>query len=351
MPFETIEFSVGGRSLAVKTAELRASAEEAVRQASFEIAHTGAGVPCEPDAEAIVTVSGELWGTGYVRDVNCEHAAEDRRYTVTFVSRTCDATECSIDHPTGMKRDADLAAIAREFDTLGIGVDGDAETELKRVHKVIPGETLFATIEKDARAQGVLIYDTPEGRLKLADKPEGRHGGALRRGENIERASGSLTGAGKHSPVKVRGQNSDGVRAPALRAEAIARATLKRERPRILVHEGEATSGRLKKRAGWEARRGAGNGTSCTITTPGWRDKGGKLWERNRLVEVDDDWLGINQDMIIASVTLRQSDGEGTVAAIECKDPRALGGKNPRGNSAGGWAAPADDDPEYREEE
>jgi prophage tail gpP-like protein len=346
MPFETVEFSVAGRPLAIKSAELKASAEEAVRQASFDITHTGAGVPCQPDDPATVTVQGELWGTGYVRDVRCEHDAVNRSYRVTFVSRTCDATECSIDHPSGLKLDSDLTGIAEEFDMMGIGIESDVSTETKPVHKIVVGETLFETIEQDARAQGVLVYDTPDGKLKLADKPEGRHAGALRRGENIERASGNLTGAGKHSPVKVRGQNSDGVKAPALRGEATARAALSRARPRILVQEGEATTGRLKNRAAWEARRGAGNGTNCTITAPGWRDRAGRLWERNRLVEVDDDWLGIKQDMIIASVTLRQDDAGGTVAAIECKDPRALGGKNPRGKSASAWAAPGDNEPE-----
>lgn len=349
MTLETIVFAVKGRPLPHKSAQLEQSAEEAVRTAQFDVAWTGAGIPCAPDDEATITVSGDLWGTGYVRDVRGAHDAENRSYAVSFVSKTCDATECSIDHPTGLKRDADLGDIANEFDTLGVGVDVKAKTLKKAVHKVRPGETLFQTLETDARAQGVLIYDSPEGKLVLADKPEGRHSGALRRGVNIESASGSLSGATSFSKVKVRGQASIGVSASALRPEAEAKGTSRRKRPLIVPFEGEATSQRLKTRAKWEARRASGEGVACQITVPGFRDDGGRLWKANWLAEVDDDWLGIRQDMVIASVTLSQDGGEGTVARLNLKDPRALGGDNPRGASNAAWGAPGAASADYRE--
>lgn len=341
MTQETIEFRVARRPLAHVSCSLSASAEEAVRTATFAVAWNGAGIPCKPDDEATIIISGTLWGTGYVRDVNGFHDATTRQYEVTFVSRTCDATECSIDHPTGLKRDADMIAIAGEFDRLGIGVEGEVETLKKAVHKVRPGETLFDTLETDARGQGVLIYDTPAGKLRLADKPEGRHSGALQRGVNIMQARGSLSGARSFSAVKVRGQSSDGTTSAALRPEAEAKGTARRNRPLIVIHEGEASSGRLKKRAEWEARRAAGAGISCTVTVSGFRDAGGRIWERNFLVPVADDWLGIDQDMVIASVTLDQDAEGGTTATLNLKDPRTLGGENPRGKSDDAWSAPA----------
>lgn len=350
MPFETVMLMAGGRVLPHVSCGLSASAEEAVRQADFQIAWNGPGIPCMPDDEATVTVSGELWGTGYIRDVEGEHDEQNRAYRVSFVSKTCDATEASIDHPTMLARDVDLAGIAKAFDTLGIGVDGAPKTEKKRVHKVVPGESLFATIENEARSQGVLIHDTPQGKLKLADRPEGRHASGLSRGLNIKSATGHLSGARGFSVIKVKGQTSEGVNASALRAEVKARGTARRKRPLILVEEGESTSARLKKRADWEARRAAGDGVSATVTTPGWRDAAGRLWTRNFLVAVIDDWLGIEQDMVIASVELRQDAIDGTEAVLTLKDPRSLGGENPRGKSSAAWSAPATASPEYRED-
>lgn len=348
MPFETISFVVGGRALAHISATLNASAEEAVRTATFKVAHTGPGLPCRPDDAATISIGGALWGTGYVRDVNASHDENDRSYDVSFVSRTADATEASIDHPTGFKRDCTLPDIATEFDSYGVGLDGEAGTIRKRLHKVRPGETLFATLETDARAQGVMIQDTPEGKLRLADRPEGRHAGALTRGFNIKSATAQLSGQASYSKVRVRGQSSEGVTAAALRPEAEAEGTAQRKRVLILPHEGEATSDRLKKRADWEAKRAAGKKTTAAIVTPGWRDANGEIWTRNFLVEVRDDWLGIEQDMVIASVSLEQGSG-GTEAKLNLKDPRALGGDNPRGASDAGWTPPGAAEPVYRE--
>ncbi|BDA84964.1 hypothetical protein Sa4125_25060 [Aureimonas sp. SA4125] len=349
MALETVVLTVGGRVLSHVSCTLTMQATDAVREASFDVAYNGPGVPCEEDEDAIVTVSGEVTLTGYSRDVKGSHDEETRSYTVTVVSRTIDATEASIDHPTGLKKDCDLKEIAEEFDTVGIGIECDAKTLKKRLHKVRPGETLFETLETDARAQGVLIYDTPKGKLKLTDKPEGRHAGALVRGLNIKSASGTLSGRGNFSEVKVRGQSSDGTTSAVLRPEAEAKGTATRKRPLIRIHEGEATSDRMKKRAAWEAKRSAGAAKECSVTVPGWRDAGGKLFAPNFLIEVRDDWLGIEQDMIIASVTLRQDSEGGTEAVLTCKDPRALGGENPRGKSAKGWGAPAVPTPTFRD--
>lgn len=340
MAFETVEFRVAGRLLAHTGCKLSVSAEAVARSASFSVAWTGPGIPCRPDEEATVVVSGELWGTGYVRDVNGSHGRDSRDYEVSFVSRAVDAVECSIEHPTWLKEDADLGAVAQEFDTLGIGIEVAAQTARKAVHKVSPGESLFETLKPDALAQGVLVHDTPAGRLRLADGPEGRQTGALRRGVNIVEASGNLSGANAVSGVTVRGQSSDGTTGTALRLEARAAGAARRRRPRVLVLEGEASTVHVGKRAEWEARRAAGEGARATITVAGWRDAGGRLWTRNHLIEVSDDWLGIEQDMVIATVTLAQDGRAGTTATLEVKDPRALGGRSAHGKSDAAYDAP-----------
>lgn len=341
MPLETLQLLVSGRSLPHTTAELTELAEDAVRSASFTVAVSGDGLPCRPDDNATIMVSGELWGTGYVRDVNVDHDAESRSCTVTFVSKTCDAVEASIDHATGLAKDCTIKDIAETFDTYGVGIEGDGGSEKKARHKVNPGETLLETLETDARARGVLIHDTPKGKLRLAKKPEGRHAGSLRLGVTIKSASGRLTGRNSCSAVKVRGQNSEGTTGTSLRPEAEAAGSSPRQRIFVVPHEGEATEARMKERARWEAKRAAGRNVECEVTTVGFRDAGGKLWTRNFLVEVDDAWLGIQQDMVIAAVTFSQDSEVGTIATLSLKDPRALGGDNPRGKSDGAWSAPA----------
>lgn len=348
--FETVVLSVADVPLAHTRCTLTAGAEQAVRNASFDIAWNGPGLPCEEDVPCTVTVSGELWLTGVTRDVNCAHGESDRTYSLSVVSATVDATETSIDHPTGFLENCDLRGIAAEFDTAKIGVECAIKTEKKAVHQINPGDTLFQTLETEARANGALIYDTPKGKLKIADKPEGRMKGALVKGVNIMKGSSTLSGRFNYSEVKVRGQASFGTKGTALSPEAEAKGTADRKRTLIIYHEGEATSDRLKKRAGWEAKRAAGKGKAASITVPGWRDEAGTLYAPNFLIPVQDPWLGLDQDMIISAVSLEQDGDGGTTATLTLKDPRALGGENPRGKSAKGWSAPAVTSPTFRED-
>jgi len=335
-----------------KSITVNMSAEEAVRTAEVVLVPQGAGVPVVPGQPTSIKAGRDLLLTGYVRDVRPSHDAGDRSLSVTICSRTVDATECSVEHPTGEVLNKDIAAIARDFDNLGIGIESDASFPVEPRHKLHVGETLFSTIERRARGRGILIYDTPKGKLKLASKPEGTHRGGLFWGVNIEQASSELTERGRYSAVKVRGQASEGTSKQQLRAEATARdAGVSRSRPLILPHEGETTVDRLKKRADWGVKRGAGFAATASITVTGWRDEGGMIWNRNWLVYVRDSWIGIDGMMIVKGVSLTQdSEGQGTVAVLSLADPRALGGENPRGKTAGAYSAPGAISVEYEDE-
>lgn len=335
-----------------KSITVSMSAEEAVRTAQVELVPEDDGVPVVPGQATFIKAGADLLLTGYVRDVRPAHDAGSRSLSVTICSRTVDATECSVEHPTGEVLNKDLAAIAKEFDNLGIGIESDGGLPSEPRHKLHVGETLFSTIERRSRGRGILIYDTPKGKLKLATKPEGTHRGGLYWGVNIEQASSELTERGRYSAVKVRGQASEGADKQQLRAEATARDVgVSRSRPLILPHEGEATVDRLKKRADWGVKRGAGFAATASVTVTGWRDDGGMIWNRNWLVYVRDSWIGIEGMMVIKGVSLTQdSEEQGTVAVLSLADPRALGGENPRGKTAGAYSAPGAITVEYEDE-
>jgi prophage tail gpP-like protein len=337
--------TIAGVNAPMKSISITRSAEQAVSTASGEFVIKGPGLPNRPDDEVTITANGTLLLTGYVRDVNPSYDAGSgsRSLSMSFVSKTVDATETSVDHPTGEVLNKNLADIGREFDNLGIGIEDDGGLPVEPRHKLDPGESLFSTVERRARGRGILIHDTPEGKMKLATKPAGQHAGALRRGVNIEQASATLTGKDRHSEISVRGQSTTGSSAAQLRGQAKAKdAGVRRSRPLIIRHEGEQTTDRAKTRAEWHAKRGAGNAVTASITTIGWRDEGGTIWTPNFLIEVDDDFIGINGLMIIKSVTLNQdAEGAGTTATLSLADPRALGGENPRGSTDAGFTAPS----------
>lgn len=335
----------------VKSFSMTVSAEEAARTASGDFVIVGPGLPTFPGFATTITASGDPMLTGYVRDVNTSYSGDSRSLSLGFVSRTIDLIEASAIHPSGEILNKDLVAIAKDLDSYGVGIETDGSSFPPEIrHKLQIGETAFSSIERRARARGALLYDTPKGRLKIATKPEGVHAGTLRRGVNIlPGASASFTEEDRFSETRIRGQQSDGTEKQHLRPQTKVRDSgVTRNRVLILPQEGEGTIDRMQARAIWQARRAAGNSVTASIPVTGWRDAGGKLWSPNWLVQVEDDFLGIEGMMIIKSVTFEQ--GDMTKATLSLADPRALGGENPRGKTSAGYAAPGVIEAEYEDE-
>ncbi|WP_080819373.1 phage baseplate assembly protein [Agrobacterium deltaense] len=347
-PFETV--ACEGLPPIIRI-NIRVSAEEAARSAQADFVITGSGLPVAPGDVVKITATGDLMLTGYVRDVDTGYDEESRALSCGMVSRTVDYIECSAEHPSGEILDKSLADIARELDSHGIGIETDGSDLPKEArHKLMVGESAFSSIERRSRGRGALIHDTPEGRVKIATKPAGKHAGKLQRGVNIlPGSSASFTEKGRYSDVKVRGQATEGTDKQQLRGQSSAKDNgVRRKRTLIIPHEGETSTGRMKKRAAWQVRRAAGNSTTANIIVSGWRDEAGKLWQPNYLVYVEDDWLGLEGWMVIKDIDFEQ--GEMTKATLSLADPRALGGENPRGKTASGYSAAAVNEGDFEDE-
>lgn len=337
----------------IMSIDINVSAEEASRSASGEFVMVGSGKVAANyrSAPVTITASGDLMLTGYVRDVDIDKGDGTRTLSCSMVSRTVDYVECSAVHESGEILKKDISAIARELDSYGIGIETDGtKLPVEAVHRISVGESAFASIERRIRGRKLLLHDTPEGRLKFASKPGGVHSGTLRGGVNIlPGATASFTEKGRYSETRIRGQATEGTEKQQLRPQATATdAGVSRKRVLILPYEGEATIDRMRERAVWQARRAAGAGVTASIPVSGWRDEGGKIWQPNWLVQVEDDDLGLDGLMIIKSIAFHQSNI--TTATLSLADPRALGGENPRGKSADGYAAPGATDAEYADE-
>ncbi|MEP9397940.1 phage baseplate assembly protein [Mesorhizobium sp. KR2-14] len=340
-PLETLSLEVGGNSLTGwSEVEIEYGVEQAVRCARLVISDFEGELKIRPDMPATIKASGDLIITGYVRDVEPEHDENSHKVTVSVVSKAVDLVETSIDHPSGFVSQKDIGEIAKTFDTEGVGVEVDEDFPVEPASFVNTGDSWFYHMEPMTRSHGAFIYDTPEGKIRIAYKPRGRHDGGLTIGDggNIIAASAKLTGKARYSEVIVRGQSSRGRGAAALRLEARARdGSVGRSRKRIIVHESETTAGKLKRRAKREVKRAAGSSREANITVAGWRDDKGRIFEPHFLIGVDNARIYLQQDMAIKSVRLMQSTeqgGAGTRAELCLCDPRALNGEKPAGKAA-----------------
>ena len=349
-PLEIVTVVAGGTAMAgFSDISISLGADRAARTATMTISDFAGRFPLMPGTPVTILASGTLLLTGYVRDVAPSHDGDRHQVGIGIVSRTIDAVEASIDHPTGFTKDKDLVAIAREFDTAGVGIVATESFPREAARFVNTGESLWRHIEPLARSHGALIYDTEDGRLRIAKKPRGRHSGLLSIGDggNIVSASATLTEAERHDETIVRGQSSRGFGDAALRLEArAADGGVTRRRPRIVVHESETDSGKLKERAERAVRRSAGYSRKASVVVSGWRDRGGRIFEPHFVIGVHDPRIYLSQDMAIESVTLTQSigaGGPGTRATLSLVDPAALNGE--AGAAAKGSGAGSGSDP------
>lgn len=345
-PLEIVTVTLGGGSFSGwETVSISYAVEQAARTARLTVSDYRGAMPFMPGEPCEILASGDLILTGYVRTVSPSHDLDNHSIDLEIVSRAVDAVECSVDHPSGYLKEKTLDEIAREFDSCGVGIlCGESFPKEARTY-LNTGASLFTTIEPIARSHDAMIYDTPEGQLRLAKKPRGRHAGALAIGDggNIISASATLTEDQRHSPVIVRGQSSRGQGASALRIEGRATdSQVRRYRPLIRVLETEATSAKVKGRAERAVKRAAGYSREAQITAVGWRDAGGRIWEPHFIVPVDDARIYLRQDMAIKSVTLEQSMTGGTTSSLSLCDPRALNGEaGADGGSDPAWSTPA----------
>jgi len=294
-----------------------------------------------------VRAGADLMADGYIDDYAGDHGeGGSHEVRVSGRSKSQDAVDCPpAKHKTGRVEKKTLLDAAKEFDEFGVGFTADVP--LKPIDKIQrnPNETVFDTLERYARRDGLLLMGEPDGKIKITRAGEKRIAGALVEGQPpIKSFKVQFTAKDKRSPVVARGQRAIGVDKKSMRQEVQEYdSSVGRYRPVILFVEGDADDEKLRKRAKWESSRRSGESCSVSVTVFGWRDSSGKLWEPGRLMAIYFPSERLDQDMTLSTVTFKQTIKDGTVAELEFCDPRALGGKDPKGKSDKAYSAPETD--------
>lgn len=269
--------------------------------------------PLRPGQVCTIELDGETVLTGHVDIYAPSHAASAHAVRVTGRSRTADLIDCSALVPGGQFKKYGLAAIARALAQpfgIDVTVEADAGAAFADV-QVQQGESCFELIERLCRVRALLASDGARGDLVLTRAGAGSVPRAerLRRGSggNILVGSARLSHATRYSEYRVKGQQAGtdqifGAAAAAPSAR-VSDPGVTRFRPRLVIAEAQADAAAMRERARWEAKVSAAEGTEARITVAGWRQSGGALWTVNALAHVEDAWLGLDRDLLIAAVT------------------------------------------------
>ncbi len=349
MTLEEVTLVVGGTALrGFQEMNVKRSAEEAAIAFGFKATNpswTADAFALRVGAAVEVRTGSELMCRGYIDEYNGDHGESgSHEVRCSGRSKAQDAIDCPpAKHKTGRIEKKTLLQAAKEFDEFGLS--WTADVPLKPIAKIQrnPDETVFETVERYARREGLMLQGEPDGGIKITRAGTKRHAGALVEGSPpIKKFGVAFSAKDKKSPIVVRGQRATGTDAKSLRQEIQSfDPSVGRYRPLVLFVEGDVDDKKLKKRAEWERSRRSGAGVKVSITVAGWRDEAGELWKPGRLLAVSFPSERLDQDMSLSSVDFKQSSS-GTTADLEFVDPRAQGGKNPKGKSDKAYKAEAD---------
>ncbi|MBF0248041.1 MAG: hypothetical protein HQL36_08225 [Alphaproteobacteria bacterium] len=298
-----------------------------------------------PGQKGIVAVDGEVFITGYVDDVSPAYSGTSHDVTVDGRDATGDLVDCSAIHQPGewqgLKLEAIAAILAKPF---GIPVKALCDTGTPfRKFRIEEGETAFEAIERACRMRAVLPVSDGRGGLQIIRAGSGRTMVSLKRGQNILEASARLSHRDRFSQYIVKGQQpswADQIPADQL-AQVRGDATdpgARRHRPLLIIAEQSVDGASSQDRATWEANVRAARARQVTVVVQGWRERpDGALWSPNRLVRLADDWLAIDQDMLITGVTFSKGD-QGTRTELSLMPPGAFELKaEPEPEEDAGW--------------
>lgn len=324
--------------------EITASIKEAARAFTLETTERSVVFASEfsfpPGTPVQILANGELLVDGYVNEYKPSGDARSHRITVSGRGKGQDFIDSSAMYEPGYWENKTPEDIAKDLDKFGVGIKAKAQLDKIPYYQSNQGESCFKCVERAIRHQGATMMGEPDGSISITNASvAGRHSGGLIEGHNIERYQGQISDQDRNSEVNVKGQNRLGHGDENLRIKETAKDPgVKRYRPKIIVNETDTDKKRARKRADHEQNRRQGFAVRATITTQGWRDDGGKVWEPNNLVNIQSALLKISGDLLLESIRLTQDNGgEGSLAQLSLVNAKAYGGDGGSGSSSSQW--------------
>ncbi len=276
-----------------------------------------------------VEVDGEDLIVGFVEDSKVDYTDDRITFSVSGSSVTCDLVACSAIHKPSVWTDITLDRIAAkllepfEIDFILTGDPGDPFPRFK----VDPGETPADALTRAARLRGRLLY-TVNDALVIERAGDADTSTILQRGVNILAGAHTSSWADRFSSYVFRGQTRatddlNGASAHHIRGEATD-PQISRYRPLLITHStGQGGTKDLGKRAILERNQRMGRGERVTYTVDGWKTDEGWLWRPNVRVFVEDDWLGIQGELLVVAVSYQFGVDEPPQTRLELTRPEA----------------------------
>ncbi|MBU6956350.1 baseplate protein [Pseudomonas sp. CVAP len=317
-----------------KSVEISADLERQFRTFTLNITWQWPGqtlaVPINPGSRCQVRIGCDLVLTGHVYKAPISYDGKQISLSIEGSSLTRDLVDCAaINRPSQWQEQSVLSIVQALASPYGVGVVSEiAQTAKLNKHSIVPGETVFQSIDRLLTLYRVFSTDDAEGRVLLA-KPGsgGRASDVLELGKNILSANAPMDFSQVFSEYQVIGQHkgSDSKSGSAVsEVSGVATdATAQRKRVTVISESAQLTPELAQQRADWESATRTGKALTTTYRVQGWRQSNGDLWRHNTLVRVIDKVLGFDQDMLISKVTYSLSE-QGSITTLQVAPPHTF---------------------------
>jgi prophage tail gpP-like protein len=292
-----------------------------------------------PFTPCVIKIGADVVLTGYIDDYDPELSGTTHNVKVTGRSKTEDVIDCTPDLQSGQFNGYTLDQIARAI-CAPFGVDvvvaasvGDPfpDASLER------HETGFEFLERLSRLRSVLLSDNEQGNLVLTQAGSGRTTDALVQGANTLTLSAKLSGRKRFSEYRIKTQSGEGMAAgswggagglgspsaPVVQSKVVTTTSgaaidsgVPRYRPHTIIAESALTAKGAQARADWQMRFNAAKSIQAHISVQGWRQSDGTLWRVNTLCSVQAQYLLLDRELLIASVTYTLDDRGGRITKM-----------------------------------
>ncbi|APC15662.1 baseplate protein [Pseudomonas frederiksbergensis] len=317
-----------------KSVEISADLERQFRTFTLNITWQWPGqtlaVPIKPGSRCQVRIGCDLVLTGHVYKAPISYDGKQISLSIEGSSLTQDLVDCAaINRPSQWLEQSVLSIVQALASPYGVGVVSEIpQTAKLSKHSIVPGETVFQSIDRLLTLYRVFSTDDAEGRVLLA-KPGsgGRASDVLELGKNILSATAPMDFSQVFSEYRVIGQHkgSDTKSGSAVsEVSGVATdATTPRKRVTVISESAQLTTELAQQRADWESATRTGKALTTTYRVQGWRQSNGDLWRHNTRVKVIDKVLGFDQDMLISKVTYSLSE-QGSITTLQVAPPHTF---------------------------
>lgn len=221
----------------------------------------------------------------------------------------------------------------------------------EEIFSIRPGENAFRFLEKLAKKRNVLLSSDEEGNIVIT-KSSGDFVNATLQNivgsttNNIKVGSVSYDTTGRFNfyeslsslnPVALNFAGSPDLAALVNQSGGAFDDEIRISRQLVFAADAAYSSGQNIERAEWEANIRKTRGRVYSVDVRGYTNKTGALWKANTVVDVKDDFAGINDQMLINQVDYKLDLGGGSITTLGLvdKDAYTLSITKPKAEPAG----------------